>query len=281
MRISPHFKAVLAGSALLSPLLLQTAQASEPVRIRCASTTSTQNSGLFVVLLPAFERKTGIKIDVIAVGTGQALKLGQRGDVDVVFVHSKEEELRLAAEGYFVDRRDVMYNDFILLGPPGDPARASGDKSAAAALAQIAAAGAAFVSRGDDSGTHKMELALWKTAGIVPKGRTGYMEIGQGMEAALRVASEKAAYTLADRGTWLAVKDRKNLALRVLLEGDPALFNQYGVMAVNPRRHPHVRFKEAMAFIEWIASPEGQRIIAGFKDKNGNPLFIPNAGPGH
>lgn len=276
--IARTFIAILG---LLSIVPASAGHTAEPLRIRCASTTSTQNSGLFGVLLPAFEQKTGIKIDVIAVGTGQALKLGQRGDVDVVFVHSKEEELRLAAEGYFVDRRDVMYNDFILLGPPGDHARASGEKSASAALAQIAAAGAAFVSRGDDSGTHKKEISLWKAAGIAPKRRTGYMEIGQGMEAALRVASEKAAYTLADRGTWLAVKDRKNLALRVLLEGDPALFNQYGVMAVNPRRHPHVRFKETTAFIEWIASPEGQRLIAGHKDKNGNPLFIPNAGPGH
>lgn len=274
--IARTFIAILG---LLSLVPASAGYAGEPLRIRCASTTSTQNSGLFDVLLPAFERKTGIKIDVIAVGTGQALKLGQRGDVDVVFVHSKEEELRLAAEGYFVDRRDVMYNDFILLGPPGDPARASGEKSASAALARIAAAGATFVSRGDDSGTHKKERSLWKAAGIVPKGRTGYMEIGQGMEAALRVASEKGAYTISDRGTWLAVKDRKNLALRVLLEGDPALFNQYGVMAVNPRRHPHVRFKEASAFIAWIVSPEGQRIVAGFKDKNGNPLFIPNAAP--
>ncbi len=267
----------IAALGLLSLVHASAAHAAEPARIRCASTTSTQNSGLFGVLLPAFEKKTGIKVDVIAVGTGQALALGRRGDVDVVFVHAKEDELRLAAEGWFVDRRDVMYNDFILLGPPSDPARVSEEKSAATALARIVAAGATFVSRGDDSGTHKMELALWRTAGIVPRGRQGYMEIGQGMEAALRVASEKAAYTLSDRGTWLAVKDKKNLALRVLLEGDPALFNQYGVMAVNPRRHPHARFKEAMAFIEWITSPEGQRIIATFRDKNGNPLFIPNA----
>jgi tungstate transport system substrate-binding protein len=246
-------------------------------RIRMASTTSTQNSGLFDHLLPLFEKKTGIKIDVVAVGTGASIEIGKRGDADVVFVHAKEQEQKAVEEGFFVDRHDVMYNDFVVLGPPADPARVKGTKSAADALKAIAASGASFVSRGDKSGTHTKELSLWKKAGIEPAGQKWYLEVGQGMEKTQRVADEKKAYTLTDHGTWLATKDKDRLDLVIVLEGDPELFNQYGVMAVNPEKHKHAKYSEAMAFVNWIISAEGQTAVAAFRDKNGNPLFIPNA----
>jgi tungstate transport system substrate-binding protein len=246
-------------------------------RIRMASTTSTQNSGLFDYLLPLFEKKTGNKVDVVAVGTGASIEIGKRGDADVVFVHAKEQELQAVQEGFFVDRHDVMYNDFVIIGPPADPAKVKGIKSAADAMKAIAAAGSSFVSRGDKSGTHTKELSLWKKAGIEPAGQKWYLEAGQGMEKTQRIADEKRAYTLTDRGTWLATKDKDKLELGIVLEGDPALFNQYGVMAVNPEKHKHVKYKEAMEFVNWIISKEGQDAIAVFKDKNGNPLFIPNA----
>jgi len=246
-------------------------------RIRMASTTSTQNSGLFDYLLPIFEKKTGIKIDVVAVGTGAAIEIGKRGDADVVFVHAKEQELVAVEEGFFVNRHDVMYNDFVVIGPAADPAKVKIFKYAAEAFKAIAASGATFVSRGDKSGTHVKELSLWKKAGINPVGQTWYLEVGQGMEKTQRIADEKRAYTLTDRGTWLATKNKDRLDLVLLLEGDPALFNQYGVMAVNPAKQKHVQFKEAMEFVNWIVSKEGQDTIAAFKDKNGNALFIPNA----
>ncbi len=251
--------------------------ASAETRIRMASTTSTQNSGLFDHLLPLFEKKTGIRIDVVAVGTGAAIEIGKRGDADVVFVHAKEQELKAVEEGFFVNRHDVMYNDFVVIGPPSDPAKVKGMKSAVEAFKAIAASGAFFISRGDRSGTHTKELSLWKKAGIEPVGRTWYLEVGQGMEKTQRIADEKKAYTLTDRGTWLATKDKDKLDLVVVLEGDPALFNQYGVMAVNPEKNKHVKYKEAMEFVDWIISKEGQAAVAAFKDKNGNPLFIPNA----
>jgi tungstate transport system substrate-binding protein len=246
-------------------------------RIKMASTTSTQNSGLFDYLLPLFEKKTSIKIDVVAVGTGASIEIGKRGDADVVFVHAKEQELQAVQDGFFVNRHDVMYNDFVIIGPPTDPAKVKGMKSAADALKAIAGSGSSFVSRGDKSGTNTKELSLWKKAGIEPAGQKWYLEVGQGMEKTQRIADEKKAYTLTDRGTWLATKDKDKLDLVVVLEGDPVLFNQYGVMAVNPEKHKHVKFKEAMQFVDWIISKEGQAAVAAFKDKNGNPLFIPNA----
>jgi tungstate transport system substrate-binding protein len=246
-------------------------------RIRMASTTSIQNSGLFDYLLPVFEKKTGIKIDVVAVGTGASIEIGKRGDADVVFVHAKEQELKAVEEGFFVNRHDVMYNDFVIIGPPADPAKIKGMRSAADALKAISLSGSSFVSRGDRSGTHTKELALWKKVGIDPTGQKWYLEAGQGMEKTQRVADEKKAYTLTDRGTWLATKGKDKLDLVIVLEGDTVLFNQYGVMAVNPERHKHVKFKEAMQFVDWIIARDGQAAVAAFKDKNGNPLFIPNA----
>jgi tungstate transport system substrate-binding protein len=250
---------------------------SAETRIKCASTTSTQNSGLFDYLLPVFEKKTGIKVDVIAVGTGAAIEIGKRGDADVVFVHAKEQELKAVEEGYFVNRHDVMYNDFVVIGPTNDPAKIKGMKSAIEAFAKISESGSPFVSRGDKSGTNTKELSIWKKAGIEPAGKKWYLEVGQGMEKTQRIADEKRAYTLTDRGTWLATKDKDKLDMIVVLEGDPILFNQYGVMAVNPEKAKAVKYKEAMEFVNWVISKEGQDAIAAFKDKNGNSLFIPNA----
>ncbi|MHB8845927.1 MAG: ABC transporter substrate-binding protein [Nitrospirota bacterium] len=246
-------------------------------RIKMASTTSTQNSGLFDYLLPIFEKKSGIKIDVVAVGTGASIEIGKRGDADVVFVHAREQELKAVEEGFFVNRHDVMYNDFVIIGPLSDPAKVKGMKSAVDAFKAIAGSGASFISRGDKSGTNTKELSLWKKAGIEPAGQKWYLEVGQGMEKTQRVADEKKAYTLTDRGTWLATKDKDKLDLVIVLEGDTVLFNQYGVMAVNPEKHKHVKFKEATQFIDFIISKDGQAAVAAFKDKNGNPLFIPNA----
>jgi tungstate transport system substrate-binding protein len=250
---------------------------SAETRIKCASTTSTQNSGLFDYLLPIFEKKTGIKVDVIAVGTGAAIEIGKRGDADVLFCHAKEQELKAVQEGFFVNRHDVMYNDFVIIGPTGDPLKIKGLKSAVEGFKKIAAAGGPFVSRGDKSGTNTKELAIWKAAAIDPKGQKWYLEVGQGMEKTQRIANEKRAYTLTDRGTWLATKDKDKLDMAIVLEGDPVLFNQYGVMAVNPEKHKQVKFKEAMQFVDWLISPEGQKVIGDFKDKHGNQLFIPNA----
>ena len=251
--------------------------ASAETRIRCACTTSTQNSGLFDYLLPIFEKKTGIKVDVVAVGTGASIEIGKRGDADVVLVHAKDLELKAVEEGFFVNRHDVMYNDFVIIGPPDDPANLKGLKSATEAFKKIAEGQTPFVSRGDKSGTHTKELAIWKQAGLDPKGQKWYMEVGQGMEKTQRVANEKRAYTLTDRGTWLATKDKDKLEMAVVLSGDPVLFNQYGVMAVNPAKHPNVKNKEATGFINWLISPEGQAAIGDFKDQHGNRLFVPNA----
>ncbi len=261
---------VILGSSAVTAVYGET-------RLRIASTTSTQNSGLFDAILPVFEKKTGLKVDVVAVGTGAAIEIGKRGDADVVFVHAREQELKAMEEGFFVNRHDVMYNDFILVGPPSDPAKIKGMSLATEALKKIAASGSHFVSRGDRSGTHTKELTLWKKSGLDPAGQKWYLEVGQGMEKTQRIASEKQAYTLTDRGTWLATRDKDKLELAVLLEGDSSLFNQYGVMAVNPEKQKHVKYKEAMQFVNWIISPEGQRAVAGFKDKNGNALFVPNA----
>jgi len=244
-----------------------------PKELKLATTTSTYDSGLLEAVLPVFEEKHNYKVSVISVGTGAALETGKRGDCDVLLVHAKEQELALVAEGHFVDRHDVMYNDFVIVGPPDDPAGIAGGRDVKAAFRKIAETEAAFVSRGDDSGTHKTERKIWQGIGLEPRGGW-YYSVGQGMGDTLRMASELKGYTLADRGTWVSLKE--GLDLKVVLEGDPALFNQYGVMAVNPANHPHVDHEGAMKLIEFFISDEGQDLIAGFK-KNGEQLFVPNA----
>ncbi len=247
-------------------------------RIKCASTTSAQNSGLFDYLLPIFKQKTGIQVDVVALGTGAAIEIGKRGDADVVMVHAKELELKAVEEGWFIDRHDLMYNDFVIISPKDDPLKIKGMKSAVDAFKQIGAQDKVPVaSRGDKSGTHTKELSIWEKAGFDPRGRKWYLDVGQGMEKTQRLANEKKAYTLTDRGTWLATKDKDKLDMAIVLEGDPILFNQYGVMAVNPAKHHQVKYKEAMQFADWLISPEGQKTIGDFKDKHGNQLFTPNA----
>jgi len=253
--------------------------ASAGETLRCASTTSTQNSGLFEYLLPLFEKESGITVQVIAVGTGAALELGKRGDVDLVFVHAKKLELEMLAAGWFIERQDVMYNDFILVGPTADPAAAGKAKGANGALGAIGKSGRPFVSRGDDSGTHKKELALWQQNGSVPDPATEkwYLAVGQGMAKTIRIAGEKQGYTLTDRGTWLAMQDQAQLGLAVVFEGDPVLFNQYGVMAVNPAKHPQVKIAAVRQFIAWLTGKSGQAAINNFKDQQGHALFIANA----
>jgi len=241
-----------------------------------ASTTSTEQSGLFGHLLPAFTKKTGIAVKVVAVGTGQALDIGRRGDADVVFVHDRPAEDKFVAEGAGVDRRDVMYNDFVLIGPKSDPAKVAGGKDITVALKAIAAVKAPFVSRGDKSGTHAAELRYFRDAGVDPlegKG-TWYRETGSGMGPALNTASSMNAYVLSDRGTWLSFKNRGDLGIAV--EGDKRLFNPYGVMLVNPAKHPHVKVAEGKAFIDWLVSKDGQDTIASYRI-DGQPLFFPDA----
>ncbi len=242
-----------------------------------ASTTSTQDSGLFEVLLPKFTQDTGITVKVIAQGTGQALDTGRRGDADVVFVHDREAELRFVADGEGVDRRPVMYNDFVLIGPRTDPARIRGSRDVAAALLAIRAARSPFISRGDRSGTHQAELRLWRRAGIdvEPAKEPWYRSVGQGMGAALNMAAAADAYVLADRATWLRFANKRELVL--LVEGDEQLFNQYGVMLVNPARHPSVKAEPARRFIDWLVSPKGQQAIGSYT-LDGQRLFYPNAG---
>jgi tungstate transport system substrate-binding protein len=251
-----------------------TAQAQQKF-ITVASTTSTEQSGLFKHLLPKFERKTGIQVRVVALGTGQALDLARRGDADVVLVHAKPLEEKFVAEGFGVRRFDVMYNDFVLVGPKSDPAKVGGAKDIVAALRKIKAAEVPFASRGDRSGTHFAELQLWKAAGIDIDKDKGpwYRETGSGMGQTLNTASGMNAYALADRGTWLSFKNRGDLA--ILVEGDKRLFNQYGVMLVNPAKHPHVKKELGQAFIDWLISPEGQKAIADYKI-NGDQLFFPD-----
>jgi tungstate transport system substrate-binding protein len=245
--------------------------------ITVASTTSTEQSGLFPHLLPRFEQKTGIKVRVVALGTGQALDLARRGDADVVFVHARSAEEKFLAEGEGVKRFPVMYNDFVLIGPKSDPAKIGGSKHILEALRKIQGASAPFVSRGDRSGTHIAELDLWMAAGVDIDKAKGpwYRDTGQGMGPALNTAASMNAYILADRGTWLAFKNRGDLT--ILVEGDKRLFNQYGVMLVNPVKHPTVKKELGQAFIDWIISPEGQQAIADYKI-NGEQLFYPNAG---
>jgi tungstate transport system substrate-binding protein len=241
-----------------------------------ASTTSTQDSGLFGHILPLFKAKTGIDVKVVAQGTGQALDTGRRGDADVLFVHAKAQEEKLVADGFGVKRYPVMYNDFILIGPKSDPAGIKGMTDVAEALKAIKSRGEPFISRGDRSGTHIAELDLWKAAGIDIGKEKGpwHKEIGQGMGAGLNTASAANAYVLADRGTWLSFKNRGDLD--ILVAGDKRLFNQYGVMLVNPEKHPHVKKELGQSFIDWLVSPEGQKAIADYKI-NGQELFFPNA----
>lgn len=270
-------RVVLAGLALAAVPSFAAAQTAAPAAsIVVASTTSTQDSGLFEYLLPIFTAKTGIAVKVVAQGTGQALDTGRRGDADVVFVHARAAEEKFLAEGFAKARKPVMYNDFVLVGPKSDPAGVGGTKDIAAALTAIQTKKAPFVSRGDKSGTHMAELALWKVAGIDLATARGdwYREIGQGMGATLNTASAMNGYALADRGTWLGFKNRGDLVVSV--EGDKRLFNQYGVMAVNPEKFPHVKAKEAQAFVDWLTSAEGQKAIAEYKI-GGQQLFFPNA----
>ncbi len=244
-------------------------------RLRLATTTSTENSGLLNVLLPPFEEELHLKVDVIPVGTGQALKLGETGDVDVVLVHDRKAEEEFVEKGFGVNRRDVMYNDFIIIGPASDPAKIKDVREAKEAFGRIASGKALFVSRADNSGTHQKEMDIWEKAGIRPSGRW-YLEAGKGMGEVLTMANEKRAYTLADRGTYLAYSGK--IDLPILSEEDPLLYNPYGIIAVNPVRHPHVKYVRAMALIGWVTSPEGQRIIGEYK-KFGEVLFHPLAIP--
>jgi tungstate transport system substrate-binding protein len=262
--------------ALCALLVLLPVQAQQRF-ITVASTTSTEQSGLFRHLLPLFEKRTGIQVRVVALGTGQALDMGRRGDADVVFVHAKPLEEKFVGEGFGVKRLEVMYNDFVLIGPKADPARVAGGKDILDAFRKVKNAQAPFVSRGDRSGTHFAELELWKAAGIDIAKQKGpwYRDTGQGMGPALNSAAGMNAYILADRGTWLSFKNRAGLG--IALEGDPRLFNPYGIMLVNPARHPTVKRAMGQAFIDWVVSAQGQQAIAEYKI-GGEQLFFPNAG---
>ena len=274
------FRFISIAAAMVAALGAAAAPASSATAgsgsIRLASTTSTENSGLFAYLLPIFESETGIKVHVIAVGTGQAIKIAENGDADVLLVHHKPSEERFVSEGYGIDRRDVMYNDFVLVGPGADPAGINGMIDAVAALARIAALGRPFVSRGDDSGTHRAERRLWREAGIDASVASGawYWETGSGMGATLNTAVAMNAYSLSDRATWLSFRNKAELV--ILVQGDKRLFNQYGVIRVNPARHPHVKAAAAKAFVDWLTSEAGQTAIADFK-VDGQQLFFPNA----
>jgi tungstate transport system substrate-binding protein len=268
-------RALLA--VLLPPLLgLPVAGQAQERFITVSSTTSTDQSGLFGHILPIFTRETGIAVRVVALGTGQALDIGRRGDADVVFVHDRAAEERFVAEGFAEARRHVMFNDFVITGPGADPARIAGLRDTNEALRRIAQARARFISRGDRSGTHAAELRLWQLAGVDPTTGRGqwYREVGQGMGPALNTAAAQGAYVLTDRGTWLSFRNRQDQ--RILVQGDTRLFNQYGVMLVNPRRHPHVKAADGQRFIDWIVSPAGQDAIASYRI-NGEQLFFPNA----
>jgi tungstate transport system substrate-binding protein len=268
---------VLAQATLTAPPPAQTtAPAAQTRFITVSSTTSTTDSGLFNHLLPAFKAKTGIEVRVVSQGTGQALDTGRRGDADVVFVHARAQEVKFVEDGFGVERKPVMYNDFVLIGPKSDPAGIKGSKDIAAALKAIQAKAAPFVSRGDKSGTHAAELNLWKVAGVEIEQAKGpwYREIGQGMGAALNTSGAMNAYVLSDRATWINFKNRGDL--EIVVEGDRRLFNQYGVILVNPAKHAHVKKADGQAFIDWLVGPEGQKSIADYKI-NGEQLFFPNA----
>ena len=268
-RMFKYFRA----AALVPIALAATVSIAQHNTIVMASTTSTEQSGLFGTLLPAFRQASGIDIKVVALGTGQAIDMGRRGDADVLFVHDQVAEEKVIAEGFAIKRYPVMYNDFVLIGPAADPAKTKG-KDIVEALKKISAANATFVSRGDKSGTHAAELRYWKNAGVDNPQFAGYKACGCGMGPALNIAASSGAYVMADRGTWLAFKNRADLA--VLVEGDTRLFNQYGVTVVNPAKHPKVKVAEAQKFVDWVISPAGQTAIASYKI-GGEQLFFPNA----
>lgn len=269
-------KKALSVAALLAALITASADGADKTFIIVQSTTSTQNSGLLEHILPQFTARTGIEVRVVAVGTGQALKNARNGDGDVVLVHAKAAEMKFVKDGWGAKRFDVMYNDFVLVGPAKDPAQVAGMKDAVAAFAKIAAAKAPFASRGDDSGTHRKERALWGLARVdlARASGTWYRETGSGMGATLNVGVGMGAYVLTDRATWIAFKNKRNF--RILVEGDSRLFNQYGVILVNPERHPRVKAKLGQAFIDWLIGPEGQKAIASYR-RDGQQLFFPNA----
>ena len=272
--MNSFFTRLLAISIATLSLLSQSAIAQEK-SIVLSSTTSTEQSGLFGFILPIFKMKSGIDVKVVAVGTGQALDIGRRGDADVVFVHDKPAEEKFVSEGFATQRNEVMYNDFVLIGPKSDPAKIAGGKDIQAAFKKIASSQAPFVSRGDKSGTHAAELRYWKDSGITPTpGASWYKETGSGMGPALNTASGMNGYILADRATWLTFKNRGDLT--ILVQGDPKLFNQYGVMLVNPAKYPNVKKAEGQAFIDWILSKNGQDVIASYQI-GGEQLFFPNA----
>ncbi len=272
--VGPTRSLARSRRVLVGALLAVCAAACQGQSIVMASTTSTEQSGLFTQLLPAFRKASGIDIKVVALGTGQALDMGRRGDADVLFVHDRDAEEVFVREGFALRRWPVMYNDFILVGPVADPAGAAG-KDIGVALRKLAAAGAAFISRGDKSGTHAAELRYWNLAGAADNKGGGYRECGCGMGPALNIASSSGAYVLADRGTWLSFRNRGDMV--VLVEGDTRLFNQYGVMVVNPARHSHVKAADAQKFVDWVVSAPGQAAIASYRI-GGQQLFFPNAG---
>jgi tungstate transport system substrate-binding protein len=258
---------------LLSLVLSTSAWAAHAQSMVMASTTSTEQSGLFANMLPAFTKSTGVEVKVVALGTGQAIDMGRRGDADVLFVHDQVAEEKVVAEGFAVKRFPVMYNDFVLIGPASDPAKTKG-KDIVQALSKLSAANANFISRGDKSGTHAAELRFWKLSPATDAKGSGYKECGCGMGPALNMASSTGGYVLADRATWLSFKNRGDL--QILVEGDNRLFNQYGVMVVNPAKHPHVKAALAQKFVDWVVSNEGQANIAAYKIE-GQQLFFPNA----
>jgi tungstate transport system substrate-binding protein len=268
-----HWARATRRAALVLGLAAAASAWAQPA-ITVASTTSTEQSGLFGHLLPEFTKATGIAVKVVAVGTGQAIDMARRGDADVLFVHDRVAEEKFVADGFAPRRHPVMYNDFVLVGPASDPARAKGS-DIVEALKKVAAANAPFISRGDKSGTHAAELRYWNQAGRADAKGSGYRECGCGMGPALNIGASSGAYVLTDRATWLSFRNRGDLA--VLVEGDKRLFNQYGVMAVSPQKHPHVKAAEAQKFVDWVTSPAGQQAIAAYKI-NGEQLFFPNAG---
>jgi tungstate transport system substrate-binding protein len=275
-----HRRSILFAALLGAGLGLSLGPAiAQDKYITVASTTSTENSGLFDHILPMFQEETGIEVRVVAVGTGQAIELAKNGDADVLFVHHKPSEEQFVADGFGVERHEVMYNDFVIVGPASDPAGVKGGKDAVAALGKIAEAEAPFASRGDDSGTHKAELALWEQAGVDVAAASGswYRETGSGMGPTLNTAAGMDAYALTDRGTWLAFDNRQNL--EILVEGDPRLFNQYGIILVNPEKHRHVKADLGQKFIDWVLSDEGQEAIGAYTI-NGQQAFFPSAESG-
>ncbi|MBF8259496.1 MAG: tupA [Actinobacteria bacterium] len=270
-----RFLRILESSFVFVLLGLTALPAAAEVRLRMSTTTSTENSGLLSVLLPPFEKKFGCKVDVIAVGTGKALKLGEAGDVDVVFVHARNLEDKFVANGFGVNRRDVMYNDFVIVGPPDDPAGVGKAQSAPEAFRAISSAGSPFISRGDESGTHQKEKEIWASAAIVPEG-AWYAEAGQGMGEVLTIATQKRGYTLSDRGTWIAF--RKKTDLVILRQGDDNLWNPYGIIAVNPKKHPHAKYDLALKLVDFVTGPEGRSLIAGFKVDAEKLFFVHGEG---